>query len=434
MAKANNTQFYFDHETLELIRDNPHALGWICGYTKLTPLHSEWVKHIWVAGKSVSLMAHRGSFKSTSIVYIGTLWYLLFNPNARIAIVRKTYADAADATETIAKLFDNPTVRELFKFAHGSYPEFTKRKEGVVTMSFKEFNTPEGSLNAFGIASPFTGRHFDFILCDDISTLKDRLSKAEREFTKNIWRELSTNVINRGCPCCYVGTPWAREGVEEIIPEPKKYSIYDCNLITPAELEQIRSTTTPALFAANYELKFVADDDALFKDPQYDNWHTSDIESVRGQIDAAYGGSDFCALTFAARRKDGKLQMIGFTHRGAIAEWIPRVVELCKLYRVKKVFVEKQSDRGWTASMLRKEHVNVSEYDENLKKQHKIATFLYELWPRIVWAPETDDEYLSQVIDWTAEAKANDDAPDSASSLIRACYSTKGARLGRWTL
>jgi hypothetical protein len=379
-------------------------------------------------------MAHRGSYKSSAVVLVGALWYLLLNPDNRIAIVRKTYADAADAVAAIGKMFQIPEIRELFKFAHGQYPEFTKNKEGVVSMNFKETITPEGSLNAFGIASPFTGRHFDFILCDDISTLKDRLSKAEREFTKNIWMELSTNIIDRGKSCCYVGTPWHRDGVESIIPEPRKYSIHDCNLITPEQLDQIRSTTTPSLFAANYELLFVADDDALFKDPVMGEWQTKDIESVRGQIDAAYGGSDACALTFGARRKDGVIQMIGFTFRGAIAEWIDRIAELCRLYKVKKLYVEKQSDRGWTASMLRNKHIVVNEYDENMQKQHKIATFLYEVWPRVVWANETEDDYLEQIVDWTGESKDNDDCPDSAASLVRACFSLKGSRMGRWSL
>lgn len=440
MAKSKKSKlvdensYYYNNETLELIRDNPHALGWIAGRTKLTKLHSEWIKYIWCSGKSVALMAHRGSYKSTAIVCVGAVWYMLFNPDARIAIVRKTYADAVDATATIAKIMEMPAIRELFKFAQGEYPDFTKKREGAISFTFKKTVTPEGSVTAFGLNSPITGRHFDIIICDDISTLKDRLYRAEREFTKNMWRELATNIIDRGKPCCYIGTPWAKDGVEEIIPKPKKYSIYDCDLITPEELETIRSSTTPSLFAANYELSFVADEDALFSEPQFDTWQTSGIESVKAQIDAAYGAGDTCALTIMARRNDGKLQAIGFCSKLSISEWMPRVVELCRLYKVRRIYVEKQSDRGWTHSMLKKEGINAVEYSEDTKKQHKISTFLYEVWPNLVWSPESDDDYMVQIQDWTAESKALDDAPDSAASLIRACFSKKGMRSERWKL
>jgi hypothetical protein len=419
---------------LEKIADQPHIIGWIAGRTKLTPLHSDWIKYIWTSGKSVSLMAHRGSYKSTAIVMIGAVWYMLFNPDVRIAVVRKTYADAVDATATIAKIMEMPEIRELFRFAHGTYPEFTKRREGAISFNFKKTVTPEGSVTAYGLNSPLTGRHFDFILCDDISTLKDRLYRAEREYTANIWRELATNIIDRGKSCCYIGTPWAKEGVEAIIPPPKKYSVHDCNLISPQELEQIRSTTTPALYSANYELKFVSDEDALFSDPQTDNWKTTDIEIVRAHVDSAYGGGDFNALTIAARRKDGTIQVVGFTYKGAISECIDEIADVCKRYKVRKVFVEKQSDRGWTAKMLRDRSLIVQEYDENLKKEHKIATYVYEVWQRLVWAPETDDEYLIQITDWTADSKNHDDAIDSLASLCRQCFSTKGARAERWRL
>lgn len=84
--------------------------------------------------------------------------------------------------------------------------------------------------------------------------------------------------------------------------------------------------------------------------------------------------------------------------------------------------------------MLRDRGLIVNEYDENLKKQHKIATYVFEQWPKLLWAPETDDEYLSQIVDWTAESKNHDDAPDSLASLCRQCFSTKGARSERWKL
>lgn len=431
-SKPIGSSFY-TLEHLQLIREKPHILGWMLGYKDLSDIHSEWIKYIWTSGRGVALNAHRGSYKSTAIVIVGSVWYLLFNPEARIFIVQKTFSDAAEAVATIAKNIDQPEIRELFYFAQGEYPEFRSRREGSVEFSFKKHKTKDPSLKAFGLTSQFTGHHADFILCDDISTVKDRLSKAEREFTKSMWREISTNVIDRGKPCCYIGTPWHKDGVESIIPSPLKFSINECNIMTAEQVEEARRRTTPALFAANYLLEFAADDDALFKNPVYGEWESENIERVYAQVDAAFGGEDFIALTLMARRKrDQKIQAIGFIWSGTIADHIQDVVDKMKLYNCKKIYVELNPDKGYTSQMLKAKGVSVVEYQENTNKQHKIATHLFEVWPEIIWDEGSDELYMEQIVDWTPISKEHDDAPDSASSLCRAKYSKKAASQARW--
>ena len=424
----------FDYDMFRLIQEKPHLVGWMVGKTKLTDIHSDWIKYIWTSKKSVSLMAHRGSYKSTAIAQIGPLWYLLFNPEARIAIVRKTFTDAADTVATIAKFFEVPEIREMFRYAHGEYPEFRTRKEGILSMSFKKLATPEGSINGFGLSSAFVGRHFDIIICDDISTLDDRLFKSKREYTKMIWMELSTNIIDRGKPCNYIGTPWHKDGVESIIPAPLTFSIDECNLMSEEEIEFARSQTTASLFAANYLLKFMSDDDSPFKDPIMGEWKTSGIEGVYAHVDAAYGGSDYTALTIMARRNDGKLQVYGRLYKESIVDCLDWIVETCERMKVRKIFCEKQSDRGWTGSMLRKKGMMVAEYDENTKKDHKIVTYIGEVWPLLVFGEDTDPQYLSQLEDWCPETKNHDDAADGLSCLIRAKFSKKGTSIERWRM
>jgi len=424
---------FWTEEHLQMLRENPHILGWMLGYDKLTALHGDWIKYVWTSGKGVSLNAHRGSFKSTAIVIVGAVWYLLFNPEARIFIVQKTFSDAAEAVATIAKNMDQSDIRELFFFAHGEFPEFKTRKEGAVEFSFKKMRTKDPSLKAFGLTSQFTGHHADFILCDDISTIKDRLSKAEREFTKNMWREISGNVIDRGKPCCYVGTPWHRDGVESIIPKPLKFSINDCSLMTEEQIAKARNDMTPALFAANYLLEFAADDDALFKNPIYGPWPAGNIDTVYAHIDAAYGGEDYCSFTIAGRHKaTRKIHVMGWTYKGTIVDFIPFILDKMKEYRCRKIAVEQNPDKGYTASMLKAGGMSVHEYPENVNKQHKIATYLYEVWSDIVFSPDCDDIYMEQIVDWTAMTKEHDDAPDNLASLIRYKYSSKSAGNERW--
>jgi hypothetical protein len=108
-------------QLLQTIYDHPHILGNIAGKDKLTELHSEWINYIWKTDKHRSLQAHRGSYKSTAIGAVGAVWWLLFHPDDRIAIVRKTFTDAADTVATIAKIMADPRIREIFYIAQREY-------------------------------------------------------------------------------------------------------------------------------------------------------------------------------------------------------------------------------------------------------------------------------------------------------------------------
>ena len=96
---------------------------------------------------------------------------------------------------------------------------------------------------------------------DDIVNLKDRISKAERDEIKLRYQELQ-NVKNRGGKIFNTGTKWHKEdAVETYMPNVKIYTCYDTGLMTRKEIEEIRNKMTPSLFAANYELKHIADED-----------------------------------------------------------------------------------------------------------------------------------------------------------------------------
>ncbi len=433
MSKPSQTNFSFTKEIIQKIASYPHVLGWLMGFKDLSEIHSYWIKYIWTAKSHRALNAHRGSYKSTAIVIVGVIWYLLFHPNARIFLVRKTYEDACMAVETIARIMEQPAIRALFTYVHKKPPEFVKRAEGRLLFSFKKTATPDVSVTAFGLKSPFTGHHCDFLICDDISTPKDRVSKAEREFTKFMWRELATNIVDPGTPCCYIGTPWHKDGVESIIPTPLKFSVKDIGILSPEEIEEKRRTTTPSLFAANYLLEFAADDAAPFKDPQEGPWIYRNLGSVEAHIDAAYGGDNSCALTLMAKNKEtGLIYARGWSFHGNVQDWIPEIVNIMRMYKCKVIHVEEQGDKGFTRAQLSAKGVAARGYNESTNKQVKIATYLKKWWYEIRWDPNTETEYMMQIVDWLTETKENDDAPDSAASLLRAMFGKLDGKSSLW--
>jgi hypothetical protein len=101
------------------------------------------------------------------------------------------------------------------------------------------------------------------IVADDIITLEDRISKAEREYVKLYIQEL-INVVRDSCKIVFTGTPWHKDDAFSIMPNIQRYDCYSTGLINATMLQTIRDSMTSSLFAANYELKHIADKDAMF--------------------------------------------------------------------------------------------------------------------------------------------------------------------------
>jgi hypothetical protein len=422
-------------KAVKLIAEQPHILGHIIGKTKLLDVHSEWIRYIWDTNEKRALQAFRGGYKTTSICTVGIIRWLFFHPDDRVAIIRKHVGHAADVVNTVAQAMEYPEIKELFKYRFGEYPRAKIMRNGALQYTFKKTNTPEPSVLALGLDGDITGKHFDKIIIDDFVTMRDRISRAERRNTRMALMEIQANIIDPGKGIGYIGTPWHREDawkyVNSLCPI-AKYPIGDYNFIGEKEVEKKRKMTTPSLFSANYELILKNDEASLFSDPVFLlRWDFS-ARGAMAQLDAAYDGDHYCALTIAAPiRKEGDnqfYQSIGFTYPGNVKDWIDEIVRLCRKYRAGAIYTETNPDKGYTADKLRGRGLRVKDYTERMNKHLKISTHLYNVWPYLEWAPETDEEYLSQVTDYR-EGAAPDDAPDSAASLFREAFSKDGANI-----
>jgi hypothetical protein len=411
------------------IKRKPHLLGSILGYEKLIKIHSDWIRECWDTTGSHGLMAFRGSYKTTSVVIVGIIRYFLFFPEARILLVRKTHDEACKVVKAVSKAFEKQELQVLFNMVHGIMPVKAVDKNNELLFNFKETVTIEPSLTAKGIKDAVTGAHFDVIIADDIIGVKDRLSPAEKESVKESIRELAGNIADPGALTIWLGTKWAKGDGWDVIESFTKVNRYPESryntFIPKEEIEEKQKRLTPFLRAINYELELIADESLLFSNPIYsDGWDFS-IKNTIAHVDAAYDGDHFCAMTIMAplsgKGDETVYQAVGFTYPGHIENWYDRIEELCTKYRVKHIHEETNPDKGMSAKALTARGLKVKSYDECQNKHLKISTNLYKFWKRILWAPESDDEYMSQVIDYK-ERSEPDDAPDSAASLLREEY------------
>jgi hypothetical protein len=402
-----------------VVRDTPHLLGHALGFDKLLPLHDQWIQECWDTSGSHALMAFRGSYKTTAVVVIGIIRYLLFFPNTRIFLIRKTFAESAKYVRAISACFDKPELQALFYEIQGIYPEKICDNAGELTFNFKTSGTPEANLTAYGIGTAITGGHSDVIIADDIITLEDRTSRAERESVKEHIRELAANIIDPGKLTIWLGTKWAQgdgwDVIEEFSPI-KKYPVEKYNFLPEEEIEEKRRRLTPFLFAVNYSLELMADESLMFQEPRYGSfemeaWRTAPVVA---HVDAAYGGEDTCAMTIMAGN-----HAIGFSHEGHVQGWYDFIKAQYQKYHCRDILLETNADKGYVAKELWALGLNASTYSERENKAIKISTYLYGAWKDLVWDEGTDPAYMEQILDYRPSGGGHDDAPDSAASLVR---------------
>ena len=369
---------------------------------------------------------------STAIDIVGIIYWWLLHPEDRIAIVRKSYMDACSIVKSVAQAMDNEYIRCLFYTVQGIDPRPTTRKEGVLQYNFKRSITPEPSLKAHGLDGSLTGFHYDKIICDDIITLKDRVSQAEREKTNEVIRELVTNIIDPGKGSLWIGTPWHKDDGWNVInsfADIAKYPASKYWFLGKEALEDKRAATTPFLFAANYELEILNDENALFQNPKFfAGWNYT--KRCVAHVDAAFDGDHYCAFTILQPKKEfemskaTELRAIGHVYAGNIKDWMPNIVQWCRQFHVLYLYMEDNADKGFAADKLREQGVRCRTYHETQNKHAKIATNAYLWWQKTEWHTSTDDEYINQFLDYH-EGEEPDDAPDSMASLIRETMSQK---------
>lgn len=404
-----------DKNLVSLLRNEPYKIGQLCGFKDLTELHNEWLKMMIYGDDEFTLLAHRGSYKTTCLSICFAFIIVLF-PYKTIIFVRKTDDDVIEVIKQVSNLLKTSIFQTVALRLYGCEIKFTQDTSFKLDTSLNTSTKGMVQLLGIGSSGSLTGKHADIVVTDDIVNLKDRVSRAERERVKNVYMELQ-NVKNRGGRIFNTGTPWHKEDcIATKMPNKITYDCYSTGLIDREKLEQIRQSMTPSLFSANYELKHIADADALFTNPKFTNDETLIYDGV-SHIDASYGGEDGTAYTIC-KFVGGKFYMLGKRWNKHVDDCLSEIYALQDKYKVGSISCERNADKGYLAKELRNNGQYVEDYSENMNKFIKISTYLRKYWNDIIWLEETDADYINEILDYTENAQ-HDDAPDSASCMIR---------------
>lgn len=405
---------------LNMIRTDPVKFGNLVGFVDLVDIHNEWLKSFLFTKEDQTLLAHRGSYKTTTLAVAIALLMVLF-PNKNIIFLRKTDTDVVEIIQQVAKILISKYFQTLTYVLYGVDIVLVKETTTEIDTNLKTSARGTSQLLGMGIGASLTGKHADIVITDDIVNIKDRISRAERERTKLQYQELQ-NVKNRGGRFINTGTPWHKEDAIGMMPNVQRFDCYQTGLIDVDQRKALQQAMTPSLFAANYELKHIADEDSMFEAPQYTS-ETNLIFDGVAHIDAAYGGEDSTAFTIFKEQKDGTIIGYGKKWKKHVDDCLPEILERHRHYKAGTIHVETNGDKGYLAKGLRDRGQYVSEYHESMNKFIKISTYLRKHWSQIIWIDDTDTEYIAEILDYTENAE-HDDAPDSAASLLHKIKNT----------
>lgn len=400
---------------LDLLWENPIEVGRWIGFTDFTEMHNEWLKDFLYLKDDQTLQGHRGSFKTTTLSLFLAL-HTIIAPNETTLFFRKTISDVSEVIKQTSNILKSGCVQSMVQILYGKPLLF--KKDSNCEIHTNLMTSPRGSsqIVGLGITTSITGKHADVVVTDDIVNINDRISEAERERTKLAYQELQ-NIKNRGGRFINTGTPWHKDDAFTLMPNPKKYPWNVTGLISPEEADEIRSHMTNSLFAANYELKHIADDDVIFDRPQT-GADPALVEQGTSHCDAAFYGEDFTAFTIVAIH-DGKYYVFGKCWRKHIDDVTDEIAMWHKKFMCGKMYNERNADKGYVAKVLRGKGLKVVSYDETQNKYIKIVSYLKFVWRDVIFVKGTDEKYIEQICDYNENAD-HDDCPDSLSSLIRA--------------
>lgn len=401
------------------IKNNPVKFGRLFGFNLLTDLHNEWLKLMLFEKNDFTLLGSRGSYKTTCLSIAIALLMVLY-PDRNIIFIRKTDDDIKEIIRQVSRILKSDEMAYIVQQLYNVTLILTTDSAYEIDTNLNAGTRGTSQLIGIGIKSSMTGKHAYYVFTDDIVNVRDRISRAEREQTKIQYQELQ-NIKNRDGRIFNTGTIWHKlDATNTLMTNVHRYDCYEMirqKIISKEQLSKLRSSMSAALFAANYELKLIADTDALFTAPNFETDRTK-IYNGLAHIDAAYGGGDYTAYTIMKKDNFGGIIAYGKIWSKHVDDCIAELKLLHKEYRAGSISCETNADKGYLARELEKAGLYVETYHESTNKYIKIASYLKKNWDNIKWIEETDAEYLQQILDYTEYAE-HDDAPDSAASCIR---------------
>ena len=289
----------------------------VLGYRKIVPeLHGVWCEKLqgMIGAERINPfkllnLAFRGSFKSSVISIALPLHLLAKNPNLRILLVNAVTSNAeAFIREQQAHIRQNQMFRTLF----GDWEQPGEfRDNDYIVATRTSVIGKEPSVKAAGLDSTLESGHYDVVICDDLVNMEDKISPIKRKRTLEFYRGLFS-MLERTSAMIVVGTRWSREDLYDHIMNTQNAELkregrpqfivwnhpavdendepLHPNLLGKEALTELRVNEGIVLYAANYRLDPMPEEDMIFK-----QFHFFDPDAIHLNGQQIYGYADHSA-------------------------------------------------------------------------------------------------------------------------------------------
>ena len=162
-----------------------------------------------IAGEGADLiLAPRGGGKSTTATQTRCCWYILRNFNIRILVASATEGAAQTIFEPVRlNLENNRDLIEMFgRFRPSPGDVGRKWSNGRITIRQRRRYFGEPTVMCLGIGGQASSRHFDVVLLDDIVTMAQARTRAQRRLLDDWYGSTLTGCLILGSISHHIGT------------------------------------------------------------------------------------------------------------------------------------------------------------------------------------------------------------------------------------
>ena len=99
-------------EVLSLLWNEPYKIGHWVGFADLTELHNKWLRSFLYAKEDQTLLAHRGSYKTTDLSLFLAL-HIIESPNENVIFFRKTDTDVTEVVRQSQKILNTTVLKSM---------------------------------------------------------------------------------------------------------------------------------------------------------------------------------------------------------------------------------------------------------------------------------------------------------------------------------
>lgn len=372
------------------------------------------------------------------------VYALTLNPKSNIIYTSYSQSLVADIAQSIRNILEHPIYKAMYPFKavyeeeelkpiDDFWAEYLKKETGKNTYSTKKIITSKGGVCLFSsLGSQITGYGVGIRDCktfcglmviDDANKPDDVYYPKLREKVHRYYEETLLSRFNSDAPIVNIQQRLHVDDLSGFLQKKYKYETLKkpllingvCQIPTQYTKERIEEIKTNELmFLSQYQQEPTEWINDAFRGVIWaSEEETKLIFNGISHTDKGFDGSDGTAFTIG-NEKNSIIYLFGKLWQRHIDDCLNDMSYFRKEFRSGTNFTEKNDDKGY----MGKNYPNTVIYQETMNKHFKIMTYLYPNWKRIKFIKGTDEAYIKQIQTYSEKA-IHDDAPDSASSLIR---------------